>query len=85
LAHVAKLCLKDVAKLCLKDVAKLCLKDVAEKCSFLDFIVGDNEEDKIKDWSGMAPSDCWVDNGISNVRGLPAIMHCLYYCVLPLS
>jgi hypothetical protein len=50
-------------------VAKLCLKDVAEKCSFLDFIVGDNEEDKIEDWSGMAPSNCWVDNGISYVRG----------------
>ncbi len=44
-------------------------QDTSEKGSPLVFVGGEANSTPIEEWPGMKPSDCWVDNGVSQVRG----------------
>jgi hypothetical protein len=45
------------------------IKETSEKGEPLVFIGGEANATLIEEWPGMKPSDCWVDNGISQVLG----------------
>jgi hypothetical protein len=45
------------------------VKETSKKGEPLVFIGGEADGTSIEEWPGMKPSDCWVDNGISQVLG----------------